>query len=70
MKAFLIQQGLPLNSIQPEVRFVYYASLHWAHSLQTDPHVRPPPLGPAPLALLHRIISESVLRSLELIDVE
>ena len=65
LDAFLLQHGLPLSSIQPDLRFVYYAGLHAAHTLQTAPKE-----GAPPLALLHRIVSESVLRSLELTDAD
>ena len=61
LNAYLVVHGFPLSSIQPECRHVYFASLHSAWLLAREPRASLPPL-----ALLHRIVSESVLRSLEL----
>jgi len=63
MNAVLLQAGFPLTSIQPGIRFIYYNALHAAHILDTadNDHNSNPPL-----ALLTRIIAESVLRSFQL----
>jgi len=62
MNAVLVQGGFPLASIRPEIRHIYYNSLHAAFELLQQapaPHSR---------ALLERIIAESVLRSVDMVE--
>lgn len=71
MNAVLVQGGLPLTSIQPGVRDLYFRSLRVVRIYRVRQSMavsegrvltgRPPEMG-----LLKRIVSEAILRSLDI----
>lgn len=66
MNAVLLIYGFPLTSIQSEIRRIYYDALHSAFLLAKqgfDAKSATPPL-----ALLLRIVAESVLRSVDIVE--